>query len=270
MKSKIADALHLKTHPVALIWTDMKPGGATQFHRDKWGCVMSLFAQAALGKTVVFDRETSGCIGGGVGLGFGNKYVDWKGGIDCFYGFLSTGNAGREGAEELAEEIRLTGRKASAERFLHGERYVKTPELAKKFVAALPMTDIPAKYVVLKPLGDVDERRETVQIVVFAANADQLSALVTLANYGREQTDNVIVGRGAGCQSIGILAYEETRASHQRAVIGLTDIAARNYTAASLGRDVLTFALPFHMFLELEENVEGSFLDGEAWKSLAG
>jgi hypothetical protein len=50
--------------------------------------------------------------------------------------------------------------------------------------------------------------------------------------------------------------------------VGLTDIAARTYAAATLGHDVLTYAVPYKMFLELESNVEGSFLEKEAWKSL--
>jgi uncharacterized protein (DUF169 family) len=217
---------------------------------------------------VVFDRETYGCIGGGVGLGFGNLYNEWRGGIECFYGFLSTGNAGRDNAEEIADEFRKTGRKAAAERFLHGEGYVKTPELAKSFVASLPMTNIPAKYVVFKPLAAVDETQEKPVIVVFTANADQISALVGLANYGRGTIDNVTIRSGAGCQSIALLPYHEAASERPRAIVGLTDIAARTYAAATLGHDVLTYAVPYKMFLELESNVEGSFLEKEAWKSL--
>jgi uncharacterized protein (DUF169 family) len=257
-------------NPVAVMWADEKPVSALQFHEEKWGCVMAMFAQAALGKTVAFDRQTYGCIGGAVGLGFGNQYLNWRGGIDCFYGFLSTGNAGRDDAEQIADEIRLTGRKMAVERFLYGEGYVKTPELAKKFVASLPMIDIPARYVIFKPLCDVDAETESVAVVVFVVNADQLSALITLANYGRGTLDNVAVRSGAGCQSIGILAYQEIDRENPRAVIGLTDTAARTYTAASLGHDVLTFAVPFKMYLELESNVAGSFLEKETWKSLVG
>jgi len=268
MKSVTAAALRLRHDPVALLWTDEKPDQALQFHQEKWGCVMAMFAQAALGKTVVFDRKSYGCLGGGVGIGFGNLYLNWRGGIDCFCGFLSTGNEGKEDAGTIAEEIRKTGRKLAVERFLHGEGYVKSPELARKFVASLPMVDIPARYVVFKPLREVDGENETPVVVVFVANADQVSALVSLSNYGRGTLDNVVVRAGAGCQSIGILAYNETRLEKPRGVIGLTDTAARAYTAATLGHDVLTFAVPYKMFLELEENVPGSFLERETWKSL--
>ena len=72
MDSAVASALHLKFKPVALLWTDQRPDHALQFHHEKWGCVMAMFAQAAMGKTVAFDSETYGCLGGGGGLGFGN------------------------------------------------------------------------------------------------------------------------------------------------------------------------------------------------------
>lgn len=268
MECSIASALRLKHHPVALLWTDDKPDDPLQFHQDKWGCVMAMFAQAAMGRTAVFDQETFGCLGGGVGLGFGNQYVNWRGGIDCFYGFLSNGNAKREDAEEIAEQIARTGRKVAVERFLHGEGYVKTPELAKTFVALLPMIQIPTRYIVFKPLKDVTGETETPVVVVFPANPNQLSALVSLANYGRGTMDSVILRPSAGCQSIGILAYREALDDNPRAIIGLTDLAARTYTAPTLGNDILTFAVPMKMFLEMESNVHGSFLEKETWRSL--
>lgn len=71
MESKIARAIHLKHHPVALMWSNEKPGQAMHFHQKKWGCVMWLIAHAAKGKTSVCDIKTFGCVGAGVGLGFG-------------------------------------------------------------------------------------------------------------------------------------------------------------------------------------------------------
>jgi uncharacterized protein (DUF169 family) len=268
MDSKIASSLHLKHQPVALLWTNDRPDEALQFHPDKWGCVMAMFAQAATGKTAVFDRQTFGCIGGGVGLGFGNQYVNWRGGIECFYGFLSNGNAERENSSEIAQQIAQTGRKVAVERFLHGEGLVKSPELAKVFVDSMPMVDIPDRYVVFKPLSSVNELKEQPRVVIFPVNADQLSALVSLANYDRGTLDAVIIQPVAGCQSIGILVYKEAVSTRPRAVIGLTDIAARTYTAPTLGHDILTFSVPLRLFREMESNVQGSFLEKETWHSL--
>jgi len=77
--------------------------------------------------------------------------------------------------------------------FIHGERYVKSPELVKRFMECLPMTDIPFEYVVLKPLEEVDLKVERPEVVVFLVDPDQFSALVVLANYDTEDNERVII-----------------------------------------------------------------------------
>ena len=91
MHSKIASALNLQHNPVAIIWADEKPGSALQFKEGKWGCVMFLLAATARGETAVFDRKTFGCWGGGVGLGFGNQYLNFPGGEECLSVLRSNG-----------------------------------------------------------------------------------------------------------------------------------------------------------------------------------
>lgn len=269
MQSKLAEKLKLKHNPVAILWSDDKPDGARQFTEGRWGCVMSLFAQAARGKTAVFDRDTCGCFGGGTGLGFGNVYEQrWPGGIECFHHFLSIGNIRREGGEESLAEVRPYVRDQTYDNLAEGERYVKSPELVKKYLENLPMIDVPAKYVVFRPLPEVDEKTEEPVVVVFPVNPDQLSALTVMAHYERDDMNAVYAPFCAGCQSVGILAYHESKAEKPRAVIGLTDISARVFTAKTLGKDILTFAVPLKMFHEMESNVEGSFLDRHSWQKL--
>ncbi len=268
MESKLGVSLKLKFQPVAVSWTDLLPEGARQFARGKWGCVMMLFAAAAKGKTVAFDRETCGCMGGSVGLGFGNTYTQWAGGIECFYRFLSSGSADLEKSREIIEKMGVHMTPERLDNFINGERYLKSPELAKKFVENLPMIDAPEKYVVMRPLKDADLAREKPQVIVFVANPDQISALSVMANYGRMNPENVMTPFGAGCHQIGIIPLNEAKREFPRAVLGLTDLSARNAVKNTLGRDILTFSVPLKMFLEMEENEEGSFLHRHTWKEL--
>jgi uncharacterized protein (DUF169 family) len=269
MESLIARAIQLKYHPVALCWSNEKPQGAMQFQEGKWGCVMWLAAHAAKGKTAVADAKTFGCFGGGVGLGFGNQYKNFPGGEEGFCHFLSSGNADREGGMDIAEKIKPYMTKESYDYFLHGERYIKNPELVEKFVKALPMTEIPANYVVFQPLSDVDPAKEKPQTIIFFVNPDQLSALVVLTNYGRGDNENVIIPYAAGCQTIGIYPYREVKSAKPRAVVGLTDLSARVYIRKQLGDNhLMTFSAPFALFEEMEQNVPGSFLERHTWQSL--
>lgn len=267
MKSKIADALHLTYDPVAIIWADQKPEKALQFKKGgTWSCVMWLFASAAKGKSVVFDRETYGCVGGGVGLGFGNQYTVFPGSIECFYYFLSKGNEHFEFGKTLAPEIEKFAGKEFAKTFLRGERFMKSPEQVKKFLELLPIIDIPKKYVVFKPLSAVDEKEEPV-VISFVVNPHQLSALAVLSYYEAGDLCNVIIPKGAGCHQIGIFAYREAESKNPRAVVGITDIFARKTIRKQLGEDVMTFTVPFSIFKEMEGNVEGSFLQEDTWQS---
>jgi hypothetical protein len=104
---------------------------------------------AAKGRTVVFDRETSGCPGGGTGLGFG----------DCYVGFpierlLSTG-----GEAELAS--------GDTYDMGEGERFFESPEVATRWRRALPYREVPSEFIVCKPLEQVAEGEEIALVLMF-------------------------------------------------------------------------------------------------------
>jgi uncharacterized protein (DUF169 family) len=245
MNSKIAEAIQLKGYPVAVILSDNKPDSGTQFRENIWGCVASMLAASALkGRTACFDRKTYGCVGGGVGLGFGNTYEGFP-----IEHLLSNGK------KDFVDGTRRT------KKLEEGEHYLKTPELAQQFVECLPMRNVKETYVIFKPLEQVTD--EKVESIVFFVNPDQLSALVVLANFGRAKIDNVIAPWAAACQSI-LFAYEEEENELPRAIIGYFDLAARKH----IDKNLLSFTIPYKMFVEMESNVEGSFLEMEEWKEL--
>jgi hypothetical protein len=268
MESRIAQKLKLRYPPVVLTWSEERPERAAEFKEGKWGCVMWMVARAARGGTAVCGRKTFGCWGGGVGLGFGNAYKQFPGGEECFCHFLSIGNDQWETGRQTAEKVKpyMTG--DSFDHFMHGERYMKSPEQVEGFIRGLPITDIPAPYVVFKPLSVIEDEGDC-RVVIFFTDPDQLSALVILANYGRETNENVIIPYAAGCQTLGIYPYQEMAAEVPQAVVGLTDLSARTYIRQQLGDNLMTFAVPLKMFNEMEENVAGSFLERPVWEKLA-
>jgi hypothetical protein len=229
---------------------------------------MWLVASAAMGKTAVCDRKTFGCPGGGTGVGFGNQYSHLPGGEKCLHYFLASGNRAWMGGRQVARLIKPFVPEEIYDDFLHGERYVKTPDLAKKFHEGLPKRDIPAQYIVFRPLRDVEPEKDVPRAVIFFVDPDQLSALAVLANYAREDNENVCIPWAAGCQTLGIYAYREGESEKPRAVLGLTDLSARLEIRKQLGANLMTFTVPAAMFEEMEANVEGSFLERRTWQSL--
>ncbi len=269
MKSMIAEAIHLGIQPVALVWTDKEPDEATRFKPQAWGCVVSLFAAAATrGVSGAFDRQTYGCWGGGVALGFGNQYESFPGGLDCFCRFLSKGNEDSEQGRPIGEQLKNQGWGRMADDFLRGERYIQSPEDTRRFIQSLPIRDIPSKFVVVRPLDQIDPEKDDVKNVTFFVDPDCLSALVMLANYSRPEAENVIIPWAAGCQVMGIFAYRELEREHPRGLVGMIDISARKNARAALGEHSLSFTAPWPLFQEMERNVEGSFLQRATWQAL--
>ncbi|NLZ48898.1 MAG: DUF169 domain-containing protein [Clostridiales bacterium] len=236
MKSSLVKSLDLKYEPVAVFLSNEKPDGALQGKEGIRSCTIPLFIAAAKGKTVVFERKTVTCNGGKVGFGFG-QFPNYPDGIEYFL------TVGKEGKFE-------------------GEGYKKNPQLGDDFVKCLPITDIPYEYVIFKPLSQVDVDKEKPEIIIFFVNPNQLSALTVLANYYRPGYENVMIPFASGCQSLFLLPYAETKKENPRAVVGLIDITVRPMVEP----DMLSFSVTYKMFLDMEKNVEGSFLEKNLWR----
>ena len=244
MESRIAEALGLKYAPVAVVWTNTRPEKAAQFKEGTMGCAAAMLRAAAKGRTVVFDQKTSGCPGGGVGLGFGNCYVGFP--IDLL---LSTG-----GKAELPNGHTFD--------MGEGERFFASPEITERWMAELPYREPPAEFLVCKPVDQVTEDDE-VSLVWMLVNPDQLSALVTLAGFGRGSINATFSPWGAACQSL-LFAQAEADRENPRGVIGFFDVSQRG----KLERDLLSYTVPLRMFQELEAGLDDSFVRTPMWEQL--
>ncbi len=260
MKSRIAERIQMQLEPVALLWTDEEPENALQFGEGRRGCVVSLICSAAKGRTAYACLQTAGCTGGAVGLGLTSSYEGVPGGIEYF---LSNGNpefcCTPEGRELAKKNPHLE----------HGEGYFRSPDVARAFIQELPRMDLNTKYVVFKPLSDLTPTEEP-KVVIFLANPDQLSGLVTLCCYTTETRNAVVVSMAAGCAQMGILAYREVDSDQPRAILGLTDASARVRSANAIGRDKLSFTIPWNLFKRMEADVDNCFLVRGTWEELMG
>jgi uncharacterized protein (DUF169 family) len=187
------------------------------------------------GKTVYFDRDHFGCPGGAYYMGLRESVRP-----NMEY-FLSCGIPGE----------------------MEGERYIKTPELARKFISMRRPRPAPAPYCVFKPIEKFQEN-EKPEVVIFFVSPDILAGLFTLTGYALENIEAVNTPFGSGCSTILTYPLKEAEKEQPHAILGMFDVSAR----PMVEKEILTFAMPFSVFLKLLESVQGSFLETESWKKV--
>jgi uncharacterized protein (DUF169 family) len=229
------ETLGLKESPLGVYYTNKEPEGITAkegIHQ----CMIGLLQNARKkGKTVYFDKNHFGCPGGAYWMGLRESVRP-----DMEY-FLSCGIPGK----------------------LEGERYIKTPELARKFISMRKPRRAPGSYCVFKPIEKFQED-ENPEVVVFFVPPDILAGLFTLTGYSLESIDAVNTPFGSGCSTILTYPLKEAEKEQPHAILGMFDVSAR----PMVEKEILTFAMPFSVLLKLLESVQGSFLETESWKKV--
>ncbi|MDA3917271.1 MAG: DUF169 domain-containing protein [Deltaproteobacteria bacterium] len=116
-------------------------------------------------------------------------------------------------------------------------------------------------YIVIGPLKE--EQYDYLKTITFFVNPDQLSLLLTGAEYHNSSIDThqVISKFGSGCSQL-VALFEDL--DIPKAIIGATDIAMRQY----LPSDILALTVTKPMFQQLCELDEDSFLYKPFWKRL--
>ncbi len=204
----------------------VKPGSVPR-------CFIGALVKVREGQSLAFDVDAVGCPGGKRYLGFAQEIMP-----DFEY-FLSCGIPGK----------------------LEGERYKKSPEMVKDFMARhSPAMKAPGRYIVFKR-WDKLEKADSPEVVIFFARPDALSGLFTLASFDEAEQNMVIAPFGSGCSSIVQDPYLEVNSPNPRGVIGMFDVSARPFVPD----DILTFAAPISKFIRMIDNMEESFLITPSW-----
>ena len=146
---------------------------------------------------------------------------------------------------------------------MEGERYIKTPEIARKYFASAQPRKAPAKYCLFKRLDKLASTEEP-EVVIFFATPDLLSGLFTLTNYAAERMDAVRIPFSSGCGAILSHPLKEAELKNPQAILGLFDVSARPFVEPN----ILTLAMPTKLFLSLLDNLDESFLITKSWQTV--
>lgn len=221
--------------PITFYYTDRENAAEPATVPSGHQCVIGSLARVRKGRSLRFDVDSVGCFGGKRYFGFTETAMPK---LDYF---LSCGIPGE----------------------MEGERYKKTPEIARAAIEAMPEFSAPARYIVFKRWDMLEEADEPA-VVIFFAPPDVLSGLFTLAGFDEADANAVVAPFCAGCGSIVQHPYLEKDAEHPRAVVGMFDVSARPFVPAG----VLSFAVPMAKFARMVANMPDSFLITPSWQKV--
>lgn len=141
------------------------------------------------------------------------------------------------------------------------ERFFKNLELSKAYTreSATLIQPPKEKYLYMEQVEKIDKNREIEVVNIFPADLTNLTKLVTLSGYDSTASlmDNVLIPNCSGCQSVFTLPYNEKFQEHPRSIVGFMEPMVRNFVP----EDMVSFSLPSTRFVEMANNIEGSFLD---------
>ncbi|MCP4051435.1 MAG: DUF169 domain-containing protein [bacterium] len=140
------------------------------------------------------------------------------------------------------------------------ERFKKNTEISKAYTreSATLIHKPKSKYLYMEKLVNIDNDKNIEVVNLFPADLTALTKLVCLSNYDRvTNLDNVLTPFASGCQSIFTIPYNEKFKENPKSVIGIGDVLVRNF----IPDDMVSFSVPSNRFVEMANNIEGSFLD---------
>ena len=250
MQSNISNQLNGKFKPIVLIKTDEKPQDAIGPKSGRGGCVMPFVSRTiAERKTTVFGRENATCGGIFPGFGWGDGFED-ESAKEFQATFLSCGVDSAKDPEGYLEILEKRPKRIR-EMFSEGERIYTDFKTAYENISARPIYDS-EDYVVFKALENLEEG-EIPHSVIFTVNAFEMLILMQLDGSHRAESNVVCVPQSSACQCIGCFVFEQEESENPHMVLGPVDLAARKHMKHFIPNDYVTLAIPWKLFLKLEE-----------------
>ena len=246
MQSKLVEMLHLDLEPVGIYFGNAEAECDTVAEPGKRNCVVPFLLAAACGKVAGIAEEGCTCPGGTVGLCFGDGFTRKNPNIHKMLS-QGMGDAAPEQAPPMMRE---------------GERFFCDEEAALKWRGAMPFSERGFPRVVLAPESRWGEIGEPDLVYVFA-DADRISALVTMLGFRSGRAVNTVAPFGAACHSI-VFAAEQLESDDPMAVIGLFDISQRSKAIANY----LSLTMPLALWESMHEDLGKSCLTTHSWKEI--
>lgn len=230
MAVRMMDSLGLDEEPIGVYYKDEKPDGAIEWNcKGDHFCTIGGLAGVRKGRTLAVDGKNPGCGGASFFLGWNDAM---RSGFECFLSHDAQG---------------------------HGERYKKTPEMAMAYIRNRRFVPANGRYCIFRHLKDIPDEI-ALEVIICFADADGIGGLVGLANYGRKD-QAVIAPFSSGCGSVISEPRAQSGEKEPKGVIGMFDPSARPH----VDKHLLTFSAPYAMFIEMAENIPGSFLEINPW-----
>ena len=144
------------------------------------------------------------------------------------------------------------------------EKYKKTPEMVVDYVNGLGMNRAEKPYLNFIRI-DKAESFEGIEGIFFYATPDMLSGLCGWAFFDINEPDAVVSRFGSGCSTVVSMTVVENARQGHRCFIGLLDPSVRPW----VGKDELSFTIPFSRFSQMMETMKETFLFGShAWEKI--
>ena len=246
MSKELVQMLHLETEPVGIFFGNTEFACDIDASPEKRNCVVPFLMAASKGKTVSMDEESCNCPGGSVGCCFGDGFTRRNPNI---HKMLSQG-FGDQAPPEMPERVKV------------GERFFCSEDLALKWRRSMPYSEKGYPRVVFAPMSRWEDIGIPDVVFVFA-NADQISAMVTMLGSHNGEAFNTLAPFGAACHSI-VYAVDQIGKERPMAIMGLFDIAQR----WRVHENMLSLTMPYSMWTALASDLDKSCLTTYSWRKI--